>query len=121
MGTKRTPEGSDHTEALSVAERLALLTLLPEKGSIITMRVISELRQELAFTEKEMQSWELKQLPNGEVKWSKEKATNKRVEMGNVARDIIKAELRKRDESQTLRETDVAIWDRFVEGEPAKD
>ena len=39
---------------LSTWERLRLLSLLPQKGTFVTMKVVHKLQQSLSFTEKEI-------------------------------------------------------------------
>ncbi|KPK09552.1 MAG: hypothetical protein AMS20_00065 [Gemmatimonas sp. SG8_28] len=114
MGTKRTP-AAKNAETLSVADRLALLSLLPEKGSLIHMRVVADLRTHLTFVEKELKEWGIVQLPDGSVRWDKQKAKNKKVEIGNVARDVIKERLRDMDKNKQLGPEHVPIWDRFID------
>lgn len=54
---------------LNVLERLLLLGLLPETGSLTTIRIVRELRETLSFKEDEHEVLIFQTLPNSNVRW----------------------------------------------------
>lgn len=54
---------------LNVLERLLLLGLLPESGSLTTIRIVREQRETLSFKEHEHEVLIFQTLPNGNVRW----------------------------------------------------
>lgn len=106
---------------LNIAERVALLNVLPLRGSVITLRILQELRTSLAFTEEEMAKWRIsnKRTPDGGVfiTWDEDFANEtKDIKVGKVAAGIIKQELVKRSQQGTLHMSELPIYERFVEG-----
>ncbi|GAH82287.1 unnamed protein product, partial [marine sediment metagenome] len=44
---------------LNIAERIALLGVLPQKGNAITLRIIRELQSRLSLTEEEIKHYNI--------------------------------------------------------------
>lgn len=102
------------TEAMSVQDRLALLSVLPDKGNITTLRIVRVLRESLSFSEAEHATLELEMLPDT-VRWNPEKENAaKEIELGDKARDVIVASLKQADGRKDLAELHLPLWDRFV-------
>ena len=98
---------------LSVGDRLMLLKVLPEKGSLLTMRIVHELRMALSFSEEEAAQGQFVQ--DGQVMhWAKEFDTE--IEIGTAAQGIIVDALRVLDEKRELTEGHLSLWGKFVEG-----
>lgn len=55
---------------LSVKDRLILPNLLPKQGSMIDLEVISNIKENIRFTPKEIEQLKFKDLPNGGVTWN---------------------------------------------------
>ncbi len=105
---------------LSIPERVALLSALPVQGSVITLRVLNELRTGLAFTEQEIEKYGIKNTasPQGGaiITWKPEMAEEtKDVEIGKVARGVIIDRLRELDAKQILHVTMLPLYEKFVE------
>ena len=55
---------------LSVKDRLVLPNLLPKQGSMIDLEIISNIKDNIKFTPKEIEQLKFKNLPNGGTAWS---------------------------------------------------
>lgn len=101
-------------EGFSVQDRLALLSVLPDKGNITTLHILRVLREELSFSEDEHAALELVTLPDT-VHWNPDhKVPDKTIEVGDKARDVIATALKQADQRQDLADLHIPLWDRFV-------
>jgi len=98
---------------LSIANRLRLLGIIPEKGDLVTVRVLADLRKNLALTEDEIAKNDVR-LTGKQIVWN-ENTEPVDIEMGDVARKIISSGLKSLDESNELTIADIELWDMFVE------
>ncbi len=99
---------------LKVAERFALLTVLPEKGDFLDMRKINELRDELNLTAEEITKFEAKSNKDG-VTWNAKKDRGVNFTFGERATDIIVTALKALNESRQLEGRHVTLYEMFVE------
>ena len=102
---------------LGVLDRILLLNILPKKANIIKLKVISNMQKDIGFSEQEIKDFELKTLDNGNIAWNKDKERKKDIELGDVARSIIRKELEALNEKEELSIEFVNLWDLFVEEE----
>ena len=105
---------------LDIPERIALLSILPVEGSILSLRVLKELRIDLAFTEEEIKDYGLSNhiMPEGgaTITWNPEQTgTLKDVKIGDVAKSIIINKLKELDAMQKLHITMMPLYEKFVE------
>jgi len=102
---------------LSVPERLVLLEALAQtQGSLLELKILRELKEELSFNEEEHGEFELRQ--EGEtLRWNPQKAKDKDVEIGDVAREIIVRRLKELDRQKVLTERHLFICEKFPEVE----
>lgn len=106
---------------LNIPERLALLSVLPQEGSIITLRIIRELQSRLSFTEEEIKLYDInnKMLPDGSatITWDTKMTDKaKEVEIGNAAKGVISERLKNLDSQSKLHVSMIPLYERFVEG-----
>ena len=99
---------------LSVFERLILLNIMPQEGDFLTIKIIHELKQALAFSEDEHKALQFQPGENGEVRWVSEADKPKEIEIGDVAKNIIKQRLIELDKEKKLTEQHISIYERFV-------
>jgi len=107
---------------LTIPERLSLLEILPAQGSIVTLRVLQELRMMIAFTEEELKKWKIttKRTNDGQgafVTWDEDfskEVTD--LSIGSIAVDIVKRELVKLDQESRLRTNMISLYEKFVDG-----
>jgi hypothetical protein len=100
---------------LNATERIQLLGILPEAGNIITLRIVNDLRNDLALNEKEVKTIEVVQ-DGPQVRWNPVKAAALVVDVkiGDTAKDVIKTALQKLDKEQKLTMLHVPLWDKFM-------
>lgn len=104
----------------TIGERIALLSILPAEGNIVTLRVIKELRTELGFTEDEIKKCRISNhmQPDGKayVTWDSDfSKTVKDVTIGDVAKGIIVESLKILEEQKKLRLELFDLYEKFVE------
>ena len=98
---------------LSVLDRLLLLGLLPAEGTILTLRIVRKLREDLSFSEQELVDLKLKQ-DEGRVTWEQEHAADKTVELGPKATELIVKALTDLSESGKATAQHLALFDKFM-------
>lgn len=105
----------------SVLNRVVLLGLLPDTGGITTMRQVRELREALAFADKETKELGIKQGDDGSISWNpKHKVKDKEIEIGEIMHGVIQGLLEDKNEAEELRENHIDLWDLFECSEPKK-
>jgi hypothetical protein len=95
---------------LNVLERITLLQILPTEGSYITFKILSDLKGRLAFNEKEIKEFEVKE-KDGRITWKK--SDEKDIEIGEKAEEIIKGALKKVDESGKVNEQNITLFEKW--------
>jgi len=101
---------------LTVMERLLTQGLLPEKGSFSNLKLIREAREALSFTEAENK--ELKFVEKeGQITWTEAQGipSDVNIEIGEVATEMIKKELRKLNDKDELAVNQVSLYSKFIE------
>jgi hypothetical protein len=97
---------------LDVSERIRLLGILPEKGNLLTLKIVRTLHDDLSFSEKELKDWKIV-TTNDRITWG-HNAKEKEVEIGDQAKEIIVKTLKEMDEKEQLTIPDIRLWDKFV-------
>ena len=94
---------------LTILERLLLGGILPNQGSLTTLKLIRILREDLSFSVDEHQKYELRE-EDGKIKWNPEFINEtKDIEINDVTKSIIKKQLRQMDKEETLTENHVSL------------
>ena len=106
---------------LTIQDRVSLLNVLPPQGSVITLRILQDLREQLGFSEEELAKYKMKQerSPDGGMflTWDEDFAkVTKDIQIGKVVNGIIVSALKKLDKQQRLHLTQLSIYDKFVDG-----
>ena len=106
---------------LNIPERLALLNILPQQGSIVTLRIVRELQSKLGFTEEELKHYNIRNtmMPDGtaNIAWNPEMTEEtKEIEIGEVARSVIIEQLKMLDSQGRLHVSMLPLYEKFVEG-----
>jgi hypothetical protein len=100
---------------VAVGERIRLLAMLPDVGSILTLKIVRELRSELSFSEEDHKTFNL-QSHEDRITWD-DNAPEKEIEFGEKAMEIVKARLTELNDTEQLTVADVTLWDKFMEEE----
>jgi len=111
-----TTEAPTFTTDLTVRERFALMSILPKQGNILTLRTISELREQLIFSDEEQKQCGMQTLPDGQVTWDVESATARvlHLSINKATCGLIVSALKKLEDKETLTMQHVPLWDKFV-------
>ena len=96
---------------LSVLERVIALSLLPPQGSYATLRILTELRMSLSFSEKEMEDWGISQ-DGSKTVWKKDEEAE--LPIGEKATDEIVKALHEHDEAGTLPLEAMSLYEKFI-------
>jgi len=112
---------------LTVQERINLMDILPRQGNFVELKIVRNLREELDFSEEELQKGEITIVPltDGRANWVS-KAPNKVVKDCNItelAEGIILTALKTLDEQKKLRAAHLTLYEKFVlaKEEPPKE
>jgi len=108
---------------LNIAERIALLNVLPSEGNVVTLRVVRELQSKLSFSEEELKEWKIKNRvqPDGRalITWDSDFTNEtKDIEIGEVAKGIIVEQLKQLESQKRLRMEMLDLYEKFVENKP---
>ena len=101
----------------SVKNRLLLNALLPKEGSLLNLKLLRVLREELSFSEEEHKDLNIRQ-EDEMVVWNMEKDIEKEIEVPETLVKIIKDTLKKLDKEEKLVEDHIELCEMFgYEGE----
>lgn len=100
---------------LSVLERVTLLSILPEQGNFVTLKILRKLRESLAFDETEAKALSISQVDD-RLTWNAQADTGKEIQIGEKASDIIVAALTKLNDENKLTEQHYSLYELFVAG-----
>jgi hypothetical protein len=87
--------------------------LLPAEGTILTLRIVRKLREDLSFSEQELTDLNLKQ-EDGRVTWEQKNAVGKDVTLGPKATELIVKALTDLSESGKASAQHLALFDTFM-------
>jgi hypothetical protein len=97
---------------LTIADRFAILGILPAEGSFATLKLVRKLREQLSLTEAEMKGYNVKQIGD-QITWTKGDTTTE-MEFGDFDTEMIQKALKKLNEEEKLEERHYAIYEQFV-------
>ncbi len=99
---------------LSVFERLNLLSIFPTEGSFTNLKIVRKAREDLSFSDKENKLLNFQQLENNQISWTNNVVGDKEVNLGEVAKELIKKALKKLDKEEKLTETHFSLYEKFI-------
>lgn len=98
---------------LSVAERFAILSILPVRGDYITLKVLEQLRMGLSFTEEELKNYGIvEDKENKRVDWKIDETND--IPVGEVATGLIVKSLKEIENRKELPLNLMAIYEKFI-------
>jgi hypothetical protein len=96
---------------LSIVDRIVLLNILPKEGNHITLRIVSDLRSRLSFSEEELAKAEFIVSESG-TKWKHD--IESEIEIGPKAFSLIFNSLESLNRQGKLTLEHLPLYDRFV-------
>jgi hypothetical protein len=99
---------------LTVKDRLLLLGLFPQQGSIVNLRVIREARNELEFRPEEVEALELIEQA-GNVRWNRDKDAAVDIQLSGPALGIAREAIRKLESEAKLTFDHIPLWEKLVD------
>lgn len=105
---------------LNIAERFALLGVLPQQGNVITLRIIRELQNRLSLTEEEIKHYNVQNHTNPDgsamVTWNPELSEETTdIAIGESATGVIKGQLINLNATNQLHVSMIPLYEKFVE------
>ena len=100
---------------LSFMDRMLLFGILPEKGSLVTLKLVRELREELSPSLDEIKEMEISENPETHrVVWNADKDAGKEINVNSVTKDMIVKTLKAMDEKEELTAQHLSLCDLFL-------
>lgn len=105
---------------LTLSERFAVLKILPSEVNFVTLKIVRDLQDNLALTEKETKDWEVRSthLPDGRIttQWNeKGKESLVDIKIGEKATDVVVDALEKLDKTNKLTNEHFTIYEKFID------
>lgn len=100
---------------VGIGERIRLLNILPEKGNILTIKMVRQLREALSLSEEEHRDNNVV-IQEDRVSWNLD-FPDKEIEFNDLAKELIAKVLKELNEKDELTVGDVRLWEEFVEEE----
>ncbi len=102
---------------LTVLERIQLSGILPRESNYVTFRILSDLKKDLSFSEKEMKDLKMEQKfkedGTGQVFWDTKREKEKDIQIGEQALIIIRVALQKVDKEEKVNDGNITLFDKF--------
>jgi len=99
---------------LGIGERLALQSILPGEGDILTIRIVHDLRMALGLSEEEIKACGVHSEEGNRVGWEKE--LEKEIDVGPQATALIVTTLQDLNKQKKLNEGYLPIYEKFIGG-----
>jgi len=97
---------------MSVLERLVALSILPKEGDYATLKILTNLRLSLSFTEEETKAWEITTGAEGRTSWREDAEAE--IPIGEKATDIIVDALKKLNRDKKLMAEGMSLYEKFI-------
>ena len=100
---------------LKISDRVALMTILPEKGNFVTLKIVTALRELLGFNADEIEACKIVQTPTN-IKWDTkaDAASEKDIDILPVQMAVICDALRALDGTRNLMAVHLAVYEKFM-------
>ncbi len=100
---------------LNVAERVALLQILPAEGDFSTLKILRELQEKIGFSEEDHKKFKIVKTDNL-VQWDpKEGVKEVEIELGEKAKEIVKESLLNLDKEKKLKAEHIPLYEKFIQ------
>ena len=112
-------KGNTMKMQLSILERIVLMGVLPAEGDIVTLRLVSDARKDISFSDKEMRESKIVNNPqNGQISWDEKAAKDKEIDIPTAVIGIVKTKLLELNEKKKLNGNHISLYEKFVEAVP---
>jgi hypothetical protein len=102
----------------SILERITLMGVLPQETNYLNYKILTALRADLSFSEKEIKDFKIVEHQTGNggvtITWDNKKEKSKNIEIGEKAHDIITESLKKLDKEGRITGQNASLYERFV-------
>lgn len=103
---------------LTVQERFSLMDILPKQSNFVELKILRTLREELDFSEEELQKGKISITPlqDGHATWICEKPTDviNDCKISELAEGIILTQLKDLDMQKKLLPVQMTLYEKFV-------
>lgn len=100
---------------LTILERLMLASVLPEEGNILTVKIVRNLKSEIAFSEEELEEHKMTKREGG-VAWSPDSMDYvKEIPIGPQAMKVVVESLEKLNSEEKLTEDFITLYEKFMD------
>jgi len=102
---------------LTVKQRIDLQSILPAKGDFVTVKMLRVLREDLSFSQKEIEQLNLVKNPNGTVEWSIEAGDKciKEVAIPETIINNVKETLERLNTAKQITDSHLDFYEMFME------
>ena len=98
---------------LNVLERLVALSILPKEGDFATLRILTQMRLSLGFTEEELKVWGITtDLETNQTRWQVN--GEEEIPFGEKATDILVEALKQKNSSKSLPLMAMSLYEKFI-------
>jgi len=101
---------------LTVLERFMVLGILPDAGSIVTMKLRQGLIDKVGLGPEEMEKYGVKKTGSDGVEWKQDVPQEKEIDLKPTEIVAIKENLEKMDKDEKLTPSHISLYEKFVEG-----
>lgn len=99
---------------LNALERIIVLSLLPKETNYANWKIINDLKNQLAFSEKELSKLELREDENGNAVANWPAVEEKEITFGEITEKIVMDALKKLDSEKRLLQEHLSVYEKFV-------
>jgi len=105
---------------LTLKERILLLNILPREGTLVTQKIVKNLRDRFGVSDEDWKTYGMEPIPEmpGQVRWDITKDIGTDFELGDKSLEIIKESLQELDNQKKVTEDFLSLYDKFL---PVKD
>lgn len=98
----------------SVRDRLILLNIIPVQGSLVTLKMVRVLREELGFSDEEYQDFNLR-TEGGSFHWDDDRERPKEVDVPTTMHELIISAFNKLSKENALHLEHIDLYERFIQ------
>ena len=98
---------------LKISDRLLILSVLPQEGNIMQVRLVRDLIGKIGLSAKEIEDWKVKSEKNGQIKWDNSKAIEKEIPISESESKIIADTFEEISKNNKLNVSQIELYDTF--------